>query len=608
MFYLSQMLGKPVIAKGGEQLGTISDIAIATGEVFPRITSLAFQGPGRTPLMISWRKYVEDFDGDQVTLNVDPTDVRFSYLQPDEILLSRDLMNKQIVDTQGLKVVRVNDLKFSSSRNQLRLLGAEVGMRGLLRGLSPHLENGVLAIGRFFKHPLQENIIAWNYMDLLERDLSQVKLSMTHRRLHELHPADVADIIEQLDPQQRASVFEHLDTAQAADAISELEDEYQSEVVDGLDESRASTLLAQMDPDDAADIIGDLPYEKAETLLRLMGVKEERAIRRLLGYKEKTAGGIMTTEFFAVPEDTTVGATIEKLRSLPEDHEPVQYVYVIKEGCVLTGVVTMRNLVLANDNTNVSDLAFRDLITVTPDEDQEEVANAISKYSLLAMPVVDEDDNELLGIVTFDDAFDVMEEEHDEDLAIAGAQRGNRLGGSVAEFFSWFIRREAWFLLWTICACVLAATGTFDLFLGALSLMPLVLIAAVDVANYSIDTLLEYEEDDVESSIGKVFGRDVLVGLLAAFICVLAISAFTGVVGDMDASILVTSITAAMIPCVLTVFLCIACSAPLAAWVRHRHEKGHNISGFGLSLSVMVLAVLLQLLLTYAFILIQGIV
>ncbi|MBQ6585906.1 MAG: magnesium transporter, partial [Coriobacteriales bacterium] len=381
MPYLSQMLGQPVVDSDGEVVGNISDLAVSVGEVFPRITSVAFKGLAKTPLMISWRKYVESYDDEKVTLSIPTQDIRFSYLQNDEILLSRDLLNKQIVDTQGMRVVRVNDLKLSYSGNQLRLLGAEVGARGLLRGLSPALEKLVLK----FNKDLPEKLIAWNYIDLLDKDLSQVKLSMDHKRLHELHPADVADILEQLDPQQRANVFAHLDTARAAEAISELDEEIQSDVIDDLSEARASKLLAQMDPDDAADIIGDLPYEKAETLLRLMGVKEERAIRALLGYKEKTAGGIMTTQYFAVPEETTVAETIERLRKLPEDYEAVQYVYTITEDKTLTGVLSMRTLVLAKDDAKVGDLAYRELFTAAPEEDQEDVAEAISKYNILAM-------------------------------------------------------------------------------------------------------------------------------------------------------------------------------------------------------------------------------
>ena len=404
------MLGKPVVDATGEKIGTISDLAISTGEVFPRITSLAFQGPGKVPFMISWRKYVDQFDEDGITLSVSAVGVRFSYLQPTEVLLARDLLNRQIVDTQGMKVVRVNDLKLSQSGTQLRLLGAEVGMRGILRGLHPVIERAVVAIAKLFHKRLDEQIIAWNYMDLLDRDLSKVQLSVTHRRLDELHPADVADILEQLDPQQRASVFEHLDDAQATEAISEMEDDVQAEFIDDLDDARAARLIGNMDPDDAAEIVRDLPYEKAETLLRLMGVEDAAEIRELLGYKDGTAGGMMTTQFVAVPQDTTVRETIEVLRGLDEDHPTVHYVYVTDDYEKLIGVLSLRTLVLNDDDTVLGDIMYDEIISVTPDETEDDVVEDIFKYDLPAMPVVDEH-GALLGIVTTEDAWDAIEDD-----------------------------------------------------------------------------------------------------------------------------------------------------------------------------------------------------
>ena len=404
------MLGKPVVDNTGEKIGTISDLAISTGEVFPRITSLAFQGPGKIPFMISWRKYVDEFDEDGITLQVEAHDIRFSYLQPDEVLLARDLMDRQIVDTQGMKVVRVNDLKLSVSGSQLRLLGAEVGIRGILRGLSTWLERGVVAVAKVFGKKIDEQIIAWNYMDLLDRDLSEVQLSVTHKRLDELHPADVADILEQLDPQQRANVFQHLDDAQATEAISEMEDEYQSDFIESLDNKQAAGLLGNMDPDDAADIVRDLSYEKAETLLRLMGVEDATEIRRLLGYKDGTAGGMMTTQFVAMKETDTVLDTVEVLRALEEDFPTVHFVYVLEEESErLVGVLSMRTLVLAHRETQLKDIMYTEVISVPPDEDEEEVAADISKYDMVALPVVDES-GRMLGLVTVDDAMEVMEE------------------------------------------------------------------------------------------------------------------------------------------------------------------------------------------------------
>ena len=410
MFYLSSMLGRPVYDSAGEKLGVVSDLAISTGEVFPRITSLAFKGPGRTPFMISWRKYVADFTEDSVTLNTESYNIRFSYLQPTEVLLARDLLDQQIVDTQGMKIVRVNDLKLSPSGTQLRLLGAEVGIRGILRQLHPLLERVVVGASGLFQKKIDEKIIAWNYMDLLDRDLSKVKLSVTHKRLDELHPADVADILEQLDPKQRAEVFKHLDEARSAEVIAELEDDVQAETLDDLDDRQVSNMLGQMDPDDAADIIRDLPYEKAETLLRLMGVEDAAEIRSLLGYREDTAGGMMTTQYVAMSEDSTVMETIEMLRGLDEDFPTVHFVYVLEEDTEkLVGVLSMRTLLLAHRDQQLHEIMYDEMLTLSPDDPEEEVAEDIAKYDMVALPVVDES-GRMLGLVTVDDALDVIEE------------------------------------------------------------------------------------------------------------------------------------------------------------------------------------------------------
>lgn len=368
--------------------------------------------------MISWRKYVEEYADDKVVLNTEAFNIRFSYLQPREILLARDLLDKQIVDTQGLKIVRVNDLKISPSGSQLRLLGAEVGVRGILRGLHPLLEKAVVGIGGLFNIDIKEQIIAWNYMDLLDRDLSKVQLSVTHKRLEELHPADVADILEQLDPRQRAEVFRHLDAERSAEVIAELEDEFQAEALEDLDVAEVSGLLGHMDPDDAADIIRDLPYEKAERLLRLMGVDDAAEIRSLLGYKDDTAGGMMTTRFVSMLEDDTVGDTIEVLRGLDEDFPTVHYVYVLEEDSEkLTGILSLRTLVLAQPSTVLRDIMFTDVITVDPNEDEDEVAADISKYDMVALPVVDESGH-MLGLVTVDDAIEVIEDSSEDEKAI----------------------------------------------------------------------------------------------------------------------------------------------------------------------------------------------
>lgn len=504
MNYLSEMLKLPVIDQAGEKLGVVNDLGIATGEVFPHITSLAFQGPGKTPFMISWRKYVDHVDETGVYLKAISTDVRFSYLQPDEVLLARDILNKQIVDTQGMKVVRVNDIKLSATGdNQLRLLGAEVGARGLLRSLHPALERVVTKLAGAVAHPLKEDIIAWSYMDLLDRSTQNIKLSVSHKTLDELHPADIADIIEQLDPRLRTQVFAQLDTAQAAEAIGEIDDDdLAAEVLEGMSDRDASSMLALMDPDDAAALIEELDYEKAEKLLRLMGVKEEKAIRNLLGYEEDTAGRIMTSEFVALPATATVADAVEAIRALDEDFESVYYVYTLDPAGALTGVLSLRALIVAERDERLSELAYRDVMWVAPDLDQEDVADEMTKYNLAAIPVCDEA-RHILGIVTVDDALDVIAEEHEEDLQIAGVGAAESAPGEPTHILSWFARHQYWILVWAIASGIIAAAlgwmGDLErYFIYPMCVMPVVLIAAARVISYVRGYYLERDEHEGE--------------------------------------------------------------------------------------------------------------
>jgi CBS domain-containing protein/sporulation protein YlmC with PRC-barrel domain len=615
MLYLSQMLGKPVLDSNGEEIGRISDLAIQTGEVFPRITSLAFLGPSKTPFMVSWRKYVESYEDDRILLNKPGMDIRFSYLQPDELLLARDLLNKQIVDTQGLKVVRVNDLKLSSSGRQLRLLGAEVGVRGILRALSPALEHATLSLTRLFRRPLEENLIAWNYMELVDRDLSNVKLSVTHKRLSELHPADVADILEQLDPKQRGLVFEHLDKQQAAETFSELEDEYQTDMIDDLTEHEAADLLAQMDPDDAADILGDLPYEKKEKLLWLMGVQDQRRIRSLLGYRDKTAGGIMTPEFVAVGEETTVEETVERLRHLGEDFESVHYVYTLDDGGRLTGALSLRSLVLADTGASVFDLATRDLITVSPDEDQEDVADAISKYDLLAMPVVDEN-GVLLGIVTVDDALDVLEEEHSEDLQIVGAgnlARAGRTGRDserqgLGGLLLWLLRKELWFIVWAAAMLLVVLAGGFGRLGGALLLAPFILMLADNVVAIATNDLLDHESSKSPRELLRVFGRNLALAIATTAVIALFFWAFDSALHGGGLDIMPSqwdgevvrvygtdALQGAFLPTMAACFVLLAASVLVNIYGRRRLDRDRDLSNTGITLFAMLVALVVQL-------------
>ena len=599
MFYLTRLLGKPVVDAAGEEIGTINDVAIATGEIFPRVTALAFVGPDKTPFMLSWRKFVEDVNDERVLLCESRTRLRFSYLQPDEVLLARDLLNKQIVDTQGMKVVRVNDLKLSESANQLRLLGAEVGVRGVLRGISPLLERAVERVVRLVGRTLTETIIAWNYMDLLDRDLSHVQLSVSHKRLHELHPADVADILETLSANQRGRVFDHLDNAAAALAISELEDEYQAQVFADLTDQRASDILEMMDPDDAADIIGDLDYDKAETLLRLMGVRESRQIRKLLGYKENSAGGIMTPEVTTVTEDMTVQQVIDHLRGAAAENESIYYVFVIEGDRRLVGVVSLRDLLVSAPETHVADIIKRDVITVEPDDDQEDVAETMSKYDLLALPVVDES-GRILGIVTVDDALEVLEQESAEDLALAtGSSRKIDEGA-----WRWLGKKSGFLIVWLVLGLgaslvIRAFASEIAAFIPMVFFLPLVVRLSEDISSRSLAMLIEAGAPEERPSFLRQMLVDVVVGLGLGLVTGLIVLAIL----TMLAEPLDTSVALAM-AVGLTVLLMAAAGAVLpylalrpgaGGWRAPSTLVSTGIAAIGISVYLLLATLLRQL-------------
>ncbi|EHF02806.1 hypothetical protein HMPREF1008_00451 [Olsenella sp. oral taxon 809 str. F0356] len=596
MIYLSQMLDNPVYDLDGERIGRVNDLGIATGEVFPRVTSLAVEGPGKTPFMISWRKYAGSFDDDEVRLKVVSTDIRFSYLQPNEVLIARDLLNKQIVDTRGMRVVRVNDLKLSdTSSSQLRLLGAEVGVRGILRSLSPAFERASLKIARVFGKSIPERIIAWNYMDLVERDLSNVKLSVSHKTLDELHPADVADIIERLDPRLRGQVFAQLDDEQAADAMAELDDDQMAaEIVGDMEEATASRMLSEMDPDDAAELVSELDYDKAEKLLRLMGVQEQKAIRQLLGYREDTAGRIMTSEFVLVDETGTVDDAITALRGLDENFESVRYVYTKDEEGRLAGAVSLNDLIVHGGQTVLSDIAESELVVASPDDDQEDVAKDIAKYNLLAMPVVD-DARKLLGIVTVDDALDVMEEEHEEDLQIAGAASRDGDGSRGGHDLVWLLRNELWFAFWMLglaaLALVAGTNGASDTTLLHALALPVAVIAANDSISYVTNFFLGYDPDDEDapSLLGFTI-KGLGLGLLFSALVLL-------VAGGIKAALFASGLGAydpsfhGFASAAVSVMASFLCAPAYLTILRVRDAKNLETSGLALQATAMAVAI-----------------
>ena len=403
MLYLSQVIGKAVRARDGEPIGKVADLIVAIGDRYPPVTGLVVS-TGRRKIFLRWSD-VATFDTTGATLKTRTLDIGKFQQRPNELLLFQDLQDKQIVDIDGHKVVRVNDLRLDEIEGRLHLVAVDVGAAGLLRRLG--VEGPFRTVARNLNLPVPERYIDWEDVDPVESSIASIRLRVPHQGLRELHPADLASIIDELAPRDRAGVLASLDDEAVAEAIEEMEPETQVEVMEDLPPERAADILEEMAPDDAADLIADLSEAARDEILPLMEREEAEEVRELLRYPEDTAGGIMTTEYIAIPAGLTATETIERIRELEPDAETIYYMYVVDEDGRLVGVLSLRDLIVARPDALVRDFMREEPVAVRVDADEDEVAQVVARYNLLAVPVVDEE-GRLVGIVTSDDAIDVV--------------------------------------------------------------------------------------------------------------------------------------------------------------------------------------------------------
>ncbi len=401
MLYLSQAIGRPVLDPAGEPIGRVADLIVAVGDQYPPVTGLVVK-TGRRRIFLPWTS-VASMDETGARLRQTWIDIDQFHQRPDEILLHLDLMDKQIVDIDGRKVVRVNDLRLDHIEGQLNLVAVDVGAAGLLRRIG--MEGAYRLIARNLRLPIPERYIDWEDVDPVETSIASIKLRVPHAGLAEMHPSDLAAIIDQLAPKDRAGVLASLDDEAAADAMEEMEPETQVEVLEDLEPERAADILEEMSPDDAADLIADLSDATRTEILALMDHEEAEEVRELLAYPEESAGGMMTTEFVAVPATLTASQTIDRLRDLEPDAETIYYVYVVDDDSRLVGVLSLRDLIVAKPDTAISEVMFAEPVAVGILAEPDEVAELVAHYNLLAVPVLD-DSGVLVGIVTVDDAMD----------------------------------------------------------------------------------------------------------------------------------------------------------------------------------------------------------
>ena len=400
MIFLSDFIGAEVVDVRQHRVGRVRDLVVVMAEPFPRVTGIILKG-NRKVRSLDW-SVVRSWDNKELSLKVDESSLQPHARTDSELWLSRQILDKQIVDMDGRRVVRVNDLQLSQVDGTMLLVGVDIGARGLARRVG--LEGVGRRLASLLGRDWPQKLISWEAVDPVKSDVSSVKLRIAHTKLAKLHPADIADIVNELSPEDRNAVFAALDDEKAADTLEEIDEpQMQASILERLDVERASDILEAMAPDEVADLLADMP--RAQQLLQKMEEDEAENVEELLAYREDTAGGLMTTEYVAVLHTLTAAEAIDRLRELEPDAESVYYVYVVDEEEHLLGVLSLRDLIVAKPETKIRDFMIKNVISVRVDAGPREVAEITSKYNLLAVPVIDQH-NRIQGIVTVDDVME----------------------------------------------------------------------------------------------------------------------------------------------------------------------------------------------------------
>jgi magnesium transporter len=406
---LTALLGTPVTDAQGQLRGRLKDVAVGTGSDAGKVAGLVLKS--RDGLSIVPSQDVMETPAGTLELR----SVNAMVPLKDEgnfLFLQRDLVDRQIIDINGRKVVRVNDVDLEwtgqGTSRLLRVVEVEVGLRGAFRrvfkGLLPRTQ--LESISRKFKY----RGIPWHFVDVIEVDPARrVKLRIEHERLAEMHPSDLAEILEDLAPAEREAVFTSLDEEVAAETLEEVDPKLQKSLLEKLDEERIADIVEEMDPGAAADLLAELSEEQSDAILEEMEPEERQEVAELLEFDEKSAAGAMTTDFVAVGVNATVANAVQALRSFDGDPESVTEIYLLDEKKVLRGSIPLARLVMAQPETRLSVLAEARFLSCPADMHQNDLAEIFDKYNLHALPVVDSQ-NRMVGVVHADHVISFLRE------------------------------------------------------------------------------------------------------------------------------------------------------------------------------------------------------
>jgi len=402
--FISEILGCAVLDSEGISCGKLADLKVKLGELFPKVSLLVVKKRREKKMLeLDWSE-VESLNRNFIQLKAG-AEKKFKSLEvnPEEILLREELLDKQVVDTFGAKIERINDIHLLVVNQELRVVHVDFGIRGILRRLGWRRTIDYL-FNWLFGYQFEEKMISWKYVQPLSSHpfLKNLKLNVASRKIHELHPSDLADIIEELDQASRSTIFKSLDLQTAAQTLEEVDPKLQASLLESAPVEQASDILEEMAPDEATDLLAELPEEKKEKFIKTMEKPSREAVEELLKFKEGTAGSIMTKEFFSIEKEKTIGNAIEEFKKKIYPLETIAYIYITDKDNRLSGVLTLRHLLICDKEMPLAKLMNPHLIKVEPEDDVGKVAEIFKKYKFMSLPVVDEE-SRLKGIITLQD-------------------------------------------------------------------------------------------------------------------------------------------------------------------------------------------------------------
>lgn len=407
VLYFTELLGMRVLDRRGRRIGRVKDAALVPLVHPSRIDRYLVGGDG-----VWFNIRYDQVSSIELGRGISLSDEQLTPYHDDEYMmrLGRDLLDQQIIDVNGRKVVRVNDvtleLRTDGPRDVIAVLEVDIGIRSIFR----RLLQGVVPprIVRRLQHPIPPNSIRWDMCNVIEPDSQRrLRLNISYEKLEAMHPADLADIVEELGPAEREAIFETIDSEAAADALTEIDPKMQVSILESLEPEKAADIVEEMAPDEAADLLSELEDETSEEILEEMETADKTEVQELLEYDEDTAGGLMNTEYITLHENATVADALAALKGNEDLLETLNALFLIDAEGKLVASVPIARLFVASGTARLKSLASETLIQVSVDEKQNRVTEIFDKYNLLSLPVADEE-GRLSGVITADDIISLL--------------------------------------------------------------------------------------------------------------------------------------------------------------------------------------------------------